>query len=107
MIEYLPGTPTTILDAIRRYWRYFAAGWVFPIYLVVASPWFDGTAGHPVASTLFLDLPFFAAYVPVVGLWMGRRIRYAHVLVLGILLPFGICTVAVFSRLAVEAWGLS
>jgi hypothetical protein len=102
MIEHPPEIRPTVAMTIRCHWKRFLPIWLFPLYfLSFPFQYSDRLVGPSASTVLFMTLPFFAAFAPVALLWLAGKVRYSHLVMLGILAPFAIWTAAVLVRRAV------
>lgn len=93
--------PDTLIKTARIFWRDFAPAWIFPLVFLCGFLVFD-SLGHPFLFFWIVAAPLFY--------WSGNRAsrpyfqkkaHYWHVAFWGVLVPFIVWAVAVFSRLYV------
>jgi hypothetical protein len=95
----------SIRDAARRDWRWYAPAWAFPVVLLLVwhltHTTVDAVPGQ--FTMVLLSLCQFAAFFLAASLQFRKRANLKQFLILGILVPFAIWTIAVFARGAILA----
>jgi hypothetical protein len=87
----------TLIETAKIYWRDFAPAWAFPVIFLYGGL-ASGELGHPFLFFWFVAAPFF--FWGLNRAWRPK-VRYWHSIFWGMLFPFIIWAVAVFSRLIV------
>lgn len=93
--------PDTLTNTAKVFWRDFAPAWAFPVVFLYGGLASD-ELGHPFLFFCFVAAPFFFwSFNRASRPYFQKKVSYLHGLFLGMLFPFIIWVVAVFSRLAV------
>jgi hypothetical protein len=100
MIELLP---STLLGVARKHWRSFLPAWLFPFVFLYGGR-ISEHIEHPLLFLWVIALPlFFWSSIRASNPWINKEIGYWYFVFWGMLVPFALWVLAVFSRLLYSA----
>ena len=88
MTDHFPERPTSLAAAARTHWRGFAGMWLFPFYVTLVLPHIVPSGSGFWIPFVFLVIPVSAALIPLQVMWMRHQVRFRHLALLGVVLPF-------------------
>ncbi|WP_342617098.1 hypothetical protein [Rhodoferax sp. GW822-FHT02A01] len=93
----------SLSDAVRKHWRNFLFAWVLPLVLLFGSRIAE-KAGHLNLFFIFVAMPLFFWSSHIASRpYQKRQITYFHAVVLGLIIPFLVWTLAVMCTLPVAS----
>lgn len=88
MTDLYPERPKAIRLAARTHWKGFAAMWLFPFYVTLVLPHIVPPESGFGRTFVFLVIPISAALIPLQVMWVRHQVRFRHLALLGVVLPF-------------------
>ena len=83
--------PATLQSAAKTFWRDFLGAWLVPVVAAASTAYQEFvTATIPRTFVEILIMAFLVAFMWWMRLYLARRIRYRHAIMLGMCVPFAI-----------------
>lgn len=88
MTDLYPERPKTLGVVARKHWKGFAAMWLFPFYVTIVLPHILPPESGFWRSFVYIVIPISAALIPLQVMWMRHQVRFWHLTILGVVMPF-------------------